>query len=277
MKNKNGGTSAGTITIQAEKYFPTSGAIPMADSATATTLRDAALATAALGDDYFNGCWVFIVDGTGTDNGFVLITDYDDGNGDVVVSSWTTQPDNTSRYIIVGALIDGEGSRARGFELANNIVPIYFYGIGIDDCTVHGLRSTSFSYLETHYTGIYGSGFPGLLVQYGQFLLAKDSGFVNNNTNNNADSSGISSRAMQFSYVLSCGLSDNNQQGILGYYGGMLRAEGNFGDGNGAWGVYVKYSTQARIIGTECSGGTGNHSDEGTAGANADDQAAAYT
>jgi hypothetical protein len=83
LKNKYGLTSAAKITIQAEKYFPTSGVIPTADSATATTLRDAALATAALGDDYFNGCWVFIVDGTGTDNGFVPITDYVDATGDV--------------------------------------------------------------------------------------------------------------------------------------------------------------------------------------------------
>ncbi|KKK97294.1 hypothetical protein LCGC14_2654190, partial [marine sediment metagenome] len=36
LKNKNGLTTSAAITVQAEKYFPTSGAIPTADSATAT-------------------------------------------------------------------------------------------------------------------------------------------------------------------------------------------------------------------------------------------------
>ena len=88
IKNKHGLTKDAAIIVKAEKYFPTTGDIPTADSATATTLVDAALATAAKGDDYFNGCWVFICDGTGTDNGFVPITDYTDATGTVIVASW---------------------------------------------------------------------------------------------------------------------------------------------------------------------------------------------
>ena len=83
------------------------------------------MAAEAFGNDYFNGCWVFIVDGTGTDNGFVAITDYVDATGDVVVASWPgTQPDNTSRYLIFGALIDGASSRANALVINNNTVEI---------------------------------------------------------------------------------------------------------------------------------------------------------
>ena len=71
---------------------------PIADSATVTTLRDISVFTK---DDEFNGTYVSIVSGAGTDNGWVAIIDTIAASGDIRVSSWPgTQPDNTSRYII---------------------------------------------------------------------------------------------------------------------------------------------------------------------------------
>ncbi|MBA7594328.1 hypothetical protein ES703_01269 [subsurface metagenome] len=87
---------------------------PLADSATPTTLRDVSVFTI---DDEFNGCYVSIVSGTGTDNGFVQITDTISASGDIVVALWPgTQPDNTSRYIIgrrfLAIVIDAYGPPA---------------------------------------------------------------------------------------------------------------------------------------------------------------------
>lgn len=86
-----------TATQKAGIVFPA-----LADSATATTLRDVSVFDA---DDEFNDCWVLILSGTGTDNGFVQITGTIAATGDIVVAAWPgTQPDNTSRYIIVGTM-----------------------------------------------------------------------------------------------------------------------------------------------------------------------------
>ena len=92
LNNKSGLTSLAAISINAAKYYPTTygATIPTADSATATTLRDTSVFTV---DDYYNDCWVVIVDGTGTDNGPVQITDTDGINGDIIVAAWPgTQP-----------------------------------------------------------------------------------------------------------------------------------------------------------------------------------------
>ncbi len=278
IKNKHAITSAGTITVQAEKYFPTSGAIPLTDSATATTLRDGALATAALGNDYFNGCWVFIVHGTGTDNGYVLITDYIDATGDVVVAAWPgTQPNNTSRYIIVGALIDGANTRLRCFDIQNNTCPITFKGIGMDDPTYACLSSYRNFKVTVNYCGLYDATGPASDGEGTLYFFFENCGIVKNNTGNTASYAGIMAQHCNLLYLSTCALSDNNRQGIVLYYNTQGLVASCFGDGNGVWGTYSKYSGQARMIAPECSGSSGNHSDEGTADTAGDDQAASYT
>ena len=277
IKNKHGITSAGIITIQAEKYYPTTGIPPTADSATATTLRDAALAAEAYGNDYFNGCWIIIIDGTGTDNGFVLITDYVDATGDVVVAAWPgTEPDNTSRYIIVGAMIDCGGTRNNGFNVQNNTVRVLFRGIGVVSADRNGIQAQYNSYLEFLYMGIYDSDGDGIFVANNLFYQVAFSGLVANNTDAAGGQAGISSRYNNYGNVVFCGISDNSSQGILCDQGDMMLINENFGDGNGAWGGYARFSGQARFVGAECSGAAGNHSDPGTAGDNNADQAAAY-
>ena len=277
LQNKSGVTSAAKITIQAEKYFPTSGVIPTADSATATTLRDAALATAALGNDYFNGCWIFVVAGTGTDNGFVPITDYVDATGDVVVASWPgTQPDNTSRYIIVGVLIECGGTIDIGFSLVNNLVNAFLYGIGVNDAGLYGNYLLGCSRTSLYYCGTYNCDREGVIATYSKYTYIRYCGVVKCNTDNSSAGSGIQSIQQGYLQVRECGLSDNNQRGIFLQNDSFGYSLSNFGDLNGTWGIYAATSAQAKIIGTECSGSSGNHSDPGTAGTASADQASAY-
>ena len=277
LKNKNGLTTAASILIQAEKYYPTESVIPTADSATATTLRDAELATAALGDNYFNGCWIFINDGTGTDNGFVLITDYVDATGDVVVASWPgTQPDATSRYIIVGALIECGGTRDYGFSFDAILMNMNVYGIGINDAGLFGAYALGCQRVSFYYSGFYECDRQAINFNYTKYGYVRRSGIVKNNIDNQSGSSGISGQIGSYVQIRECGISDNNRYGIKGSEGCFIISNGNFGDGNGVWGLYCDLSGQAIVYGTECSGSSGNHSDPGTAGDNNADQGAVY-
>ena len=277
LKNKHGLTSAAYITVRSEKYFPTSGAIPTADSATATTLRDAAMAAAAYGDDYFNGCWVLIVHGAGTDNGYVPITDYVDVTGDIFVASWPgTQPDNTSRYIIVGSLVDGGGTISTGLALSYGTCPVALRGIGFYDFATHGVAMNYMSNAGLQYCGVYQTGYSGIYAQAALLADTRYCGVVNANTNNNSGHAGIMYRSCVYGYLASCGISDNKRQGIYVTFGAFVYASGCFGDVNGVWGAYSNYSGQIALSGSECSGSSGNHSDAGTAGTAGADQASAY-
>ena len=261
LKNKHGLTSDAAITIQAEKYFPTSGELPTADSATATTLRDAALATAALGDDYFNGCWVFVVDGTGTNNGFVAITDYVDATGDIVVASWPgTQPDNTSRYLIVGALIDGGGARTC-LSVCSCTCGVTLRGIGIYDGSAFGADLQLSSTIDLRYCGIYQTTSAGLYIFMVQYPNCRYNGVVKCNTANQSWHGGVTVNGRSAGAKLYYnGISDNNQRGIYVLEGPFAYSYNNFGDANGLWGAYAVYAGVVRCTGTECSGSSGNHS-----------------
>ena len=60
------------------------------------------LSTAAsTADDFYNGMYVHIYEGTGIGQ-TRLITDYDQGTDTCTVAAWTTNPDNTSKYIVSG-------------------------------------------------------------------------------------------------------------------------------------------------------------------------------
>jgi len=271
LMNKNGLTSDASIAIKAEEYFPQSGALPTASSATATTLVDLSQSWAV---DRFIDCWVLIVDGTGADNGFVKITDSDATS--ITVASWPgTQPDNTSRYLIVGALIDGEGSR-NWFDIGMNSVSIKFYGIGMNNADPYGAFCYQNEYLRFYYCGAYESDRTLFLLNGITSFYIDHCGVVKGNTDNSSSVGGIWVIGGSSGVVRYSGISDNKRQGIL--VDGMSYAmiTDNFGDGNGAWGTYVKSSGQAYITGTECSGSSGNHSDPGTAGNAHADQAAAY-
>jgi hypothetical protein len=356
LKNKHGSTNAAAITIQAEKYFPTSGDIPTADSATATTLVDGALATAAKGNDYFNSCWIFIctagthnisavtVGGAGSgefkvagdetaryiasdtlivkgstnndgeytvsaggsseaggtttipvdeavaavadgtiqsqgvlDNGFVAITDYVDVSGTVIVANWpAAQPIAGDRYLIVGALVDCQGTQDFGAYFSQCSVPITVYGIGVTDADRHGIWSESSNSAKVWYCGIDKCDEAGFRIDNGLLGYARYCGIVGNNTSNNSTYGGILMQYVTYGYVGYCGISDNNQRGVLVEKGSYGLISHNFGNLNGTWGTYARYSGQAQITGTECSGSNGNHSDPGTAGNANADQAAAY-
>jgi hypothetical protein len=259
LQNKHGLTDIAEIIVQVEKYFPTSGVIPTADSATATTLRDAALATAALGNDYFNGCWVFIVDGTGTDNGFVLITDYIDATGDVVVAAWPgTQPDNTSRYLIVGALVDASAVNI-GFSLLSNTLPTAIKGIGVKSALSEGIYTDQVLDASMNYCGVYDCVNSGIYLGSNLRSTIKYSGIVKNNTGNTWAYAGILSNRGAYDAISYCGISDNLRRGIHVRDGQYCTIGNNFGDANGLWGTYASTSGQANCWGVECSGSSGNH------------------
>lgn len=264
LMNVNGllrSSTLGLFKISAEKYFPTTGDIPTADSATATTLRDAALSAAALGDDYFNGCWVFISDGTGTDNGFVSITDYVDATGDITVASWPgTQPDNTSRYIIVGALVDGSGTAISCAYLHSNSCPVVVSGIGFKDSYTYNVHIENSSLTSFYYCGSYSSERSGFYVKGACYADIRYCGSVDNNTDNIAYDGGLRFTSGSSGFVYKCGISDNDKRGILVENGAHVIAQDCFGDNNGDWGTYAQRSGQAYCPGTECSGSSGDHS-----------------
>ena len=276
LNNKSGLTSLAAISINAAKYYPTTygATIPTADSATATTLRDTSVFTV---DDYYNDCWVVIVDGTGTDNGPVQITDTDGINGDIIVASWPgTQPDNTSVYIICGAHIDAASTRTYGFTSKNNSLPVTIKGVcvstaqGTGGCIICSGPSEFYAYYSVAYGGKYNGIFSSCASTY-----IRDCGIVGNNTVNYSIFGGMTMWG-GYSEVAYCRFSDNLQRGISVLYNSLLNSAVNAGDNNGTWGIYCRYSGQARCTGTECSGSSGNHSDVGTAGSNSADQSAAY-
>lgn len=258
-------STGGALALVAEKYYPpASTVIPTADSATATALRDATLATAAYGDDYFNGCWILIVDGAGTNNGFVPITDYVDAAGDVVVASWPgTQPDNTSHYIIVGALIDCNDIENYGIYAIQNNCPIYVRGLGIKSAANHGMYfASSLQDVGIYSCGVYDSYRNGIYIYSSPGpVFIYYCGLVGNNTANDSIRGGIAvSSNPGFAFIGYSGISDNLRQGNFSEYGCHLRIVSNFGDNNGTWGTYVTSGSIATCQGTECSGSSGNHS-----------------
>jgi len=250
------------LVVQSEKYYPTTGITqPTADSATATTLRDTSV---FISDDEYNDCWVIIVDGTGTDNGFIKITDTIASTGDIVVASWTgTQPDNTSKYMIVGALVDCQGTQDFGINSLANGVIADFYGIGVKDANQYGIQIQRNIQSDVYYCAVYNSDISGINVAATLNANVWNSAAINCNTDNNANHGGIKNNGTSVLYVLRCALSDNNQRGIYVQNGGFGLIQNNIGDGNGLWGTYAQYSGQARIIGTEPSGSSGNHSSGG--------------
>lgn len=356
IRNKVGIASGVSLKVKAEKYYPGNGTIPTADSATATTLRDAALAAEAYGDDYFNGCWVLICDvgtdnvtgvtiggagagefkvagdltarylaadvlivkgstnndgiytisaggsahagGTTTipvdeavaavadgtvqtqgvlDNGFVPITDYVDATGDAVVANWpAAQPIAGDRYIIVGALIDEEVTRNVCFLIMDNSIYIVMTGIGLVNAKRNALQANSNNgAINIFGFGIYNSIRCACYLNYGVFDFIYYSGIVNNNTGNSAIFGGVVNQ-FNASSIGYCGISNNNQRGVFSAHHSYSNVDSNFGDNNGTWGAYAISSAQILASGVECSGSSGNHSDEGTADTAGADQAAAY-
>jgi hypothetical protein len=261
IRNKHATSSDGSYTLRAEKYYPTSGVPLTADSATGTTLVDAALATAALGDDYFNGCWIFIIDGTGTDNGFVAITDYTDSTGTVTVASWPgTQPDATSRYIIVGAIIDN-GVLNEDINVSCCSSPISLVGIGVKDTVAYsaGIQIENCFYVAIDFCGAYNTGHFGIRGSFSIEITMSGCGVVGCNADNNALCGGIGSFATGYFQIYACGISDNGQRGAYGSLGGFTRMIDCFGDANGDFGTYADNGARTWGAGTECSGSSGDH------------------
>lgn len=272
LKNKHGLTNDAVILITAEDYFPQAAILPTATGATPTTLVDAGQAWA--GDRWID-CWVLIVDGTGTDNDFVKITDSDGTS--ITVAVWPgTQPDATSRYMIVGALIDAEAARATCMELTNNSVTVRTYGIGMTDATWANVSATYNNYLLFYYCASTKCDSSSFYLAYGASASVYRNGIVGNNTSNAVNYGGISCVGYQSLEIGNCGISDNLKVGFDLSSAAYCGAYDNFGDGNGQWGGWAHSSAQCDISGTECSGAGGNHSDPGTAGAAASDQAAIY-
>ncbi|GAH05602.1 unnamed protein product, partial [marine sediment metagenome] len=126
-----------------------------------------------------------------------------------------TRPDNTSKYIIVGALIDGESVRTTGMIVANSTLAIYLRGIGFTDCTYYGMQIQNCVYVELQCIGVYNSGFTGILLTTCFGFVGYRLGLVKNNTNSDANHAGIAFKAVQNGLISSSGLSDNEDQGVL--------------------------------------------------------------
>lgn len=245
------------IKVQAEKYYPTSvGTPPTADSATATTLRDTSVFTQ---DDEYNDCWVLIVDGTGTDNGFVQITDTIAASGDIVVASWPgTQPDATSKYVIVGALVDCQGTQDYGINSLANTCITEFYGIGVKDADEFGIQMQRCVQSDAFFCAVYNCDRSGINVAACNNSNIQSCSAVNCNTDNNANNGGMRNSGSVVVNFTSCAVSDNNRYGILATFGGYYIATNSLGDGNGTWGHYATFLGTYSIVGTTASGSSGS-------------------
>ncbi len=244
--------------IYAERYYPTGTTeIPTPDATGTTYIQDDDVFTE---DDYYNGCWVFIVDGPGTDNGFVKITDTVASTHRISVASWPsgTAPTLASRYMIVGALINCATGNAGYIDTCT--MPIWLYGVGITADAGYGVYSNSSSYLRIYNCGFYKNYYSGLACVANNYVLARYNGFVANNQANNSSHGGIYCSSTGLLECMWNGISDNIQRGVYVLHGTFGVVSNCFGDGNGLWGVYAQYSGQADCGGTECSGSSGNHS-----------------
>jgi hypothetical protein len=259
LKNKHAIQNV-SMAIQAEKYFPTSGTIPTADGGGtgADTMQDASVFDT---NDEYNNCWIMIVDGTGTDNnGFIQITDTVSADGEIFVASWPgTQPDNTSRYIIVGALVDAEDTRNFGFNIQNNSINITVRGIGITSSEIYSLYGAKNFGLTMRCCGSYDSKYTAVEIVKSLDFFMDICGLVGNNNANSASNAAVKIAAVNFAYIKESGFSDNNRRAIMVEQNDFMTSFNTFGDANGTWGTYVRDGGQATFSGTECSGSSGNH------------------
>jgi len=224
-----------TFTITTTGYYPTTtGTIQTATAASATSLTDSGVGWTA--DAYINS-WVLIVDGTGTDNGFVQITD--NTTEQLTVASWPgTQPDATSKYLIVGALLDGtHGDHLLNIRLTN--MDIAIRGIGLKDAATNraGAHVTDTRYISFYDCGFYNNGLSGISASVATYLTYA-CGFVGNNTDANSVYGGIRS-VFSHATITVCYFSDNSVCGIYGTLNGAVVSVGNGGDNNGTYGMLL--------------------------------------
>ena len=249
----------GFLLIVPEIYLPKPPvySIPTADSAGTIYLQDTSIFTV---DDTYNDCWIFIVNGTGINNGFVKITDTVASTGRIMVAAWPgTQPDGTSKYIIVGALF-GDSGGANGLTLTNIDINVFLYGIGFAGGSYAGIYADHIKYLSLYWCGFYGLPYDGVYVDRSQLAYFFYCGFVGNNSENDAYNAGI--------HILNCQLvaigynyiQGNLRQGIFLEENTYAEIDANVGTNNGTWGTYAIDGSVARHSGTKCSGSSGNYS-----------------
>lgn len=249
----------GSLFIRAETYLPKPPiySIPTADSAGATYLQDVSIFTV---DDKYNDCWVFVVNGTGTNNGFVKITDTTASTGRIAVAAWPgTQPDGTSKYMIVGALV-GDPSESNGLTLNSIDVSLFFYGIGFTATTYCGVYADRVKYLTFSYCGFYALPYDGIYMDRSQLSYISTCGFVGNNSENDAWCAGIHVLNCQLAAIGSNYIQGNLQRGIYLEENSYAEINANVGTSNGTWGTYAIDGSIGRHSGTECTGSSGAHS-----------------
>lgn len=262
VRNKHGTTSDAQIMITTEKYYPVgTSTVPTADGGgndtTNSYLRDTSVFTE---DDEYNGCWCLVVGGTGTDNGFLLITDTVAATGDIIFDGLaTSDPDATSRYVIVGALIDATGE-ANGLTASNLTVNLSIQGIGIKAATTYNVSAEFCNYLYLLNCALHGSGSSGLRVKNCYYIEERYGGVVGCNTGDSSSHGGHLIIGVNYSYIANLGISLNNQRGVYVNRGGFAHIKDNFGTGNGTYGTYADRGSIAFCEGTECSGSSGDHS-----------------
>jgi hypothetical protein len=156
--------------------------------------------------------------------------------------------------------VDCAGSRDYGFDIQNSTAPVYLTGIGIDDADVIGILLSQVSDSIIKYCGAYNADRSGLYADRCMVVSTQYCGIVNNNTDNSSLYGGVVNSSSNQMLVYDSALSDNRQFGARVQKGGYLEISNCFGDNNGTWGTYAKYSGQAYCPGTECSGSSGDHS-----------------
>jgi len=249
----------GTLKIEPEVYLPKPPVytIPTADSAGSTYLQDAPIFTV---DDKYNNCWILIINGTGTNNGFVSIIDTVALTNRIIVTAWPgTQPDATSKYIIVGAIF-GDVGTSNGFTLNNIDIGVYFSGVGFAGGSYAGIYADHIKYLSLYWCGFYGLPYDGLYVDRSQMFYTFYCGFIGNNTENDSYCGGLHVFNCQLAAIGYNYIQGNLRRGIYLEENSYAEINANVGTNNGTWGTYAIDGSVARHSGTKCSGSSGDYS-----------------
>ncbi|RLG44189.1 MAG: hypothetical protein DRN81_05085 [Thermoproteota archaeon] len=247
-------TSNGKLVIKGEKYL---NEIRTATGGATTYLEDS---NASWVINEWQGCWVFIVDGTGKNNGMVQITSNDETK--LYVASWPgTQPDDSSKYMISGVKFtlggNSYGWLFNKWRALTELKGIFFESsesphpssgmIGIVN-SLAGVKLTNVGIHESQ-RGVVIIGGYSEIEECGIVKTVSDCIYAYHNP--------------AVVYVTECSLSDSVQDSAIKFsHNSNGFVKDCYGSGNNDYGIDCLYCSNVIYEGTIPSGDTGNtHND----------------
>jgi hypothetical protein len=193
-------------------------------------------------DDTYNECWILIVDGAGIDNGFVQITDQIQSTSRATVAAWPgTQPDATSLFIVVGALFSPLNAYDLSITNCSLSIAVGLCGfVSQEESCYNGILAMNSSSVKAIACGFYQTTDAAIYALNMDFISSWTCAFVNCNAGDNPDVGAIlADRCSNIEIGGMCYFTSNHVCGARLRRGGYAVIDGNYGEGNGAWGVYA--------------------------------------